>query len=366
MQHSKVAHRSPGRRLAVLLGSTASVALLLTGSTARATTPVECAEIHFQVALAEGGPADQDLVGWLCSRGGIEHKTIQVLLHGASYDHTYWDFPLEPERYSYVRWATAAGYATLSLDRLGSGMSSHPDSTALTLHAGAHAVHQVVQSLRHDAIAVPGLGVIGGERVMLVGHSLGSFIASIESSTYDDVDGVILSGYSHTPGPGSVTLQTSVYPAMFDPKFTSSGFDPGYFTTLPGTRGANFYYAGNADPAVIAMDEELKQTATLGELLDIAPSFPATLGMTVPTLVVAGDFDTIDCLPPSCSASHSLDGEEYNYGNPSCVEVVTMPSSGHNLNLHRNAPLWYGIAALWSGLFVGADTTCQAPLSCPP
>jgi len=206
--------------------------------------------------------------------------------------------------------------------------------------------------------------VVEGNRVMLVGHSLGSFISTIEASTYHDVDGVILSGYSHSTGPGAETLQASLYPASLDPKFAGAALPPLYFTTLPGTRAGDFYFTPNADPAVIALDEELKQTSTLGEVNDIAASFAASMGITVPTLVAVGDFDTVDCRDPSCSASRSLVTEPANYSPEACVRVIDIPESGHDLNLHRNAPLWYALATTWSELFVGSDTRRPPPLTC--
>jgi pimeloyl-ACP methyl ester carboxylesterase len=365
MQRDGIAGRASCRGVRAGLAGGVAVAIAVMASPAMAAPPLRCAEVRFAVGLVEGGPLDQELVATLCGRGSLQHKTIQILIHGGTYDRTYWDFPFEPERYSYVRAATAAGFATLSLDRVGSGASSHPDPGALTLHTGAHTVHQVVQRLRRGDLIVPGLGRVRGERVMLVGHSLGSFIASIESATYNDVDGVILSGYSHTLGPGVAQAISTTAPALLDPKFASAGLAPGYLTTLPGTRGGNFYFVDRADPAVIAVDEQLKQTVTIGELGDIVPSLPATLGMTAPALVVVGDLDTIACLAPSCSASGSLDGEKLNYGNPSCVEIVNRPSTGHNLNLQLDAPEWFAIAAAWSRSFVGADTRRPAPRSCP-
>ena len=56
-----------------------------------------------------------NVFGVLCSRGAIENKTFQITLHGITYSHLYWDFPFQPETYSYVRRATAAGYAVLNL-----------------------------------------------------------------------------------------------------------------------------------------------------------------------------------------------------------------------------------------------------------
>src|SRR5262249_49128322 len=158
----------------------------------------------------------------------------QVLIHGSGYDHNYWDFPFEPGTYSYVDSLTAAGYAVLNMDRLGDGESSHPpNGAALTLHTGALNVHQIVGALRSGAMAVHEFGRIRAERVMLVGHSFGALIASIEASTYGDVDGVILSSSTHTNGSIVPFLFATLYPAFLDPKFAGSGLPPTYLTNVP-------------------------------------------------------------------------------------------------------------------------------------
>jgi pimeloyl-ACP methyl ester carboxylesterase len=337
----------------------------LAAAPAAAAPARRCQEVVFPVALAAGQPADLQITGWLCARGALEHKTIQVLVHGGAYDHTYWDFPYQPDTYSYVNALTDAGYATLAIDRLGDGASSHPSGTALTMHAGAFALHQVVQALRSGSLVVPSLGRVRAERVELVAHSFGSFIASIEAATYQDVDGLILSGYSHTPGPGIALLNASLYPAVFDPKFADSGLGFDYFTTAPGTRASFFFYTPNADPAVIARDEQLKQTVTLGELVDIFPSYAATLGLQVPTLVVVGDFDDLTCGAPSCTASGSLAAEPTFYPPAACVEVEVVADAGHDLDLHRNAPTFFSLARSWSDRHIGASTRTPPPESCP-
>lgn len=337
------------------------ILLALHAAPAAAAPHERCHEVVFPVALAADQPSDLQIHGWLCARGSVEHNTVQVLVHGGSYDHNYWDFPFEPETYSYVEALTDAGYATLNLDRLGDGISSHPSGTALTMHTGAFALHQVIQALRSGSLVVPALGRIRAERIELVAHSFGSFIASIESSTYNDVDGLVLSGFSHTAGPGIAVLNASLIPAPLDPKFATSGLGFDYFTTAPGTRASFFYYAPNADPAVIAVDEELKQTVTLGELMDIFPSYSSTLGLQVPTLVAVGDFDDLNCEPPSCSASGSLAGEASFYPAVPSLDVEIVPNSGHDLNLHRNAAAFFSLVRSWSDQHVGASTKRPHP-----
>jgi pimeloyl-ACP methyl ester carboxylesterase len=350
---------------AVIAGSTATIIPTIAFADSDDEEVPRCAQLSFQVSLAEGQPADSTVAAWLCTRGSIDGRTIQVLLHGATYDHNYWDFPLMPEQYSYVRAATKAGYATLNLDCLGSGSSSHPDPDGLTLDVAAFAVHQIIGTLRNGSMVVPDFGRVHSRRVMLVGHSLGSYISAIEASRYDDVDGVILSGYSHTAGPGIAVAQSSVYPGAFDPKFAGLGLPFDYLTTLPGTRGAAFYDAPLADPSIIAEDEQLKQTVAVGELIEVPSSYPASLGIQVPTLVADGDFDSIDCNAPSCSASGTLANEASNFGPAACVEVVDIPSSGHDLNLHRNAPVWFGVATSWADRHVGPHAGGPPVGSCP-
>jgi len=62
--------------------------------------------------IAPGQPARYQVSGRLCTPAGPPATTVQVLVHGLNFSSVYWDFPLQPNRYSYVRWANRAGYAT--------------------------------------------------------------------------------------------------------------------------------------------------------------------------------------------------------------------------------------------------------------
>lgn len=65
---------------------------------------------------------------------------MQLLVHGATYNHLYWDFPHGPGYYSYVDAATAAGYATfVTVPELGDATSilSEPSAQQLACRLAA-------------------------------------------------------------------------------------------------------------------------------------------------------------------------------------------------------------------------------------
>ena len=99
---------------------------------------------------------------------------MQLLVHGITYDHRYWNIadPQNPDgdRYSWVAAAAEASYATAAIDRIGNGNSSHPPSLAVNIDSNATAVHRVIQALRAGKVAAPD-GAAAFEKVVLVGHS---------------------------------------------------------------------------------------------------------------------------------------------------------------------------------------------------
>lgn len=54
---------------------------------------LNCNNYTLSVAITDPGPANQTLWGQLCYRGPNEPGTVQLLVHGLTYSHTYWDFP---------------------------------------------------------------------------------------------------------------------------------------------------------------------------------------------------------------------------------------------------------------------------------
>ena len=337
------------RRLTVLL----VVAIgLLAGPPTGADAAPGCQSLRVPVAV-DGVPG-AGLYGELCRPTG-QARAVQLLVHGAGYNHLYWDWPVDPAHYSYVRRALAAGYATFNVDGLGAGASTRPASELLSPEHHAQALHGVVAQLRSGAI-----GGTAFRRVIWVGHSFGSLYGWLEADRYRDVDAFVLTATAHVVKPSGLSTATAdTYPAQLDPKFAGLGLDGGYLTTVPGTRDDLFYYAHGAERANIAADELLKDLtsgAELGQaipLLDSAPPETApSRAIDVPTLLVVGAQDALFCGPPDgldCTAQNLRAQEAPYYSRKARLDVRVVPSTGHSLQLHRSAARTSGEILDWVG-----------------
>lgn len=313
-----------------------------------------CQSFYVPVALRSRLPVQYKIYGELCNPSSGPSKTVQLLVSGATYGHVYWDFPYQPETYSYVRALNAAGYSTFNIDRIGIGKSSHPPigQLTVTMPTNAYVIHELVQALRNGSI-----GAQPFARVLLVGHSLGSLISWIEAGTYHDVDGVIISGLLHLINAiGAASFVATLYPAALDPRFAANALNVnylGYLTTEPGTRGQSFYYLPNADPHVIATDEATKETVTPGEVASFPPPLADDISaqIQVPVLVVVGQQDALLCgiASEDCSSSDSIRQSEAAFYAPQAqLQVAVIADAGHDLNLHKNASLWFSVATQWA------------------
>ena len=338
--------------LAMVMGA------LATARSAAAGPALECSDHSLTVRLTPDATDTYQVRGTLCSQGPAAGKTVQLLLHGATYARYYWDFPFQPEHYSYVRAATKRGYVTLNIDRIGNGASDHPDGNSIDMDSNAFVVHQVVDALRAGQVASQSF-----EKVIVVGHSMGSFITIKYAGSYpDEADGIILTGYLHDVNMDFVnaSLLPALYPATLDPKFDGQFPNFDYLTTLPGTRGGPFYYLPNVNPQVLALDENLKQTTSVAEL-NTGPGMifdPISLQIEGPVLVVIGEFDYIFCGHLlNCSDKAAVQSyEQAFYGDPALVETAVISDAGHDLNLHTNSDAAFNQMLSWADRNVGNNT----------
>jgi pimeloyl-ACP methyl ester carboxylesterase len=151
------------------------------------------------------------------------------------------------------------------------------------------------------------------------------------------------------------------YPAYLDPKFALEGYPPDYMTMVPGGHALAFFNPDAADPAVIAMDEELKGTATSGEFgpnggfVVVQPQF--SLRTKVPVLIAVGTDDAGTCSPelPCDSAADIIARESQFWPPEACLEAFVLPRAGHALNLHHDGLGFHGVSNGWVARRVGRD-----------
>ncbi|KAH8692490.1 hypothetical protein GQ44DRAFT_765324 [Phaeosphaeriaceae sp. PMI808] len=146
------------------------------GQSDLAQTMVDMATVGVNyAAMINGGPTNVtgtfQLYVELCVPAdpvaALKVQTLQFLNHGSTLDHTYWDFA---NGYSYVDAAAAAGYATFNYDRLGYGLSDHPDPNQVVQAALQREIaHKIIGVLRKAKIAGNAI-----KNVVGVGHSAGS------------------------------------------------------------------------------------------------------------------------------------------------------------------------------------------------
>ena len=276
--------------------------------------PVVCHDRYLSVSRYPGDSPHR-VFGELC-RPTRPTSSVQLLLHGATYNHTYWS--------AYARLAAARGFATFNLDRLGYGRSDHPDPATLDLPAAGYVAHQVVDRLHRD----------GFRRVVLNAHSLGGLVA-YEAARYGGVAAMIISGMPPGAPETRATAFPPFHPAEQDPKFAGRGWPAGYLTTMPDTRVDTFLYPGTYGPAVPRLEETvLKDTVPELELAAIGtPPTP----VDVPTLSVLGQHDMFYCWETAdCTTAPA--GQR--------VDAV-IPNAGHSINVSKGAPVFYALTFDW-------------------
>lgn len=136
-----------------------------------------------------------------------------------------------------------------AMDTLNTGNSGLLPSALVTVDLNALTIHDVIEALR--------TGTAGGHaysRITVIAHSLGSEGSIVEASTYNDEDGLVLTGFSHYPEPGLFTDVLGgqlAEPPQLDPNPRLQGHPLGDVKTEPGGARSDLFYApGTSHPAV--------------------------------------------------------------------------------------------------------------------
>jgi pimeloyl-ACP methyl ester carboxylesterase len=293
------------------------------------TNDIQVERLDFPVTLSDGNT--YVLVGYLYSQAGTPPRSLQVTLHGGNYNHTYWDIPSFNGRpYSYARFMAGEQHAVLALDLLGTGESGKPDADFISFQNMGSAVHQILLRLRN------GDNPTGRtfDRLVLVGHSLGSALAAYVQGTWQDADAVVSTGLVFVPH------QRPLDPALV---MDTAQRHP-YFKLPPKVRHSLFYAASAMDPHVLAHDAELDDIIPRGSVFTVCPflekpEVTRVDQVTCPVLVQLGE---LDGLAPGALAQQ----EAAVWTRASRVTAQVLPGTGHSFNAHTTNLLgWRGIHA---------------------
>ncbi|KAI1453931.1 alpha/beta-hydrolase [Annulohypoxylon moriforme] len=267
----------------------------------------------------------------LCGTGG----PLLVLTHGIIESKLYFNPNfVNNQAYNFVEAAVAAGYSVLNYDRIGVGSSSKVDAmNDAQFQVEAAVLDKLIDYARH---------AVNADKVALIGHSYGSYltIASAASKT-TAIDAVVLTGFA-----GGFT--------HFTPFLAGSGFrvarhadplrwgslDPGYLTTVD-VYAETYAYFGEENDFERRVAEwshyQGSEPFAVGELPSLLASSPLSFeSITAPVLILQGQFDLSAC---GGNCVGLLDGMKGTFNGSKAVETVDNLPSGHNLNLHKVAPL---------------------------
>ena len=300
---------------------------------------------------------------------GEQGEVIEILVHGGSYTKEYWAgggfSGFDGDQYSWIKYANGRNYATLSIDELGNGNSSHPDPAQVVQPLlESETIHAIVQQLH--------TGKVGNRQysdVVLIGHSFGSFTsARLAQDHPKDLAALILTGYSKDLS-GNVILQENFeYEPAFEVTPRFKDLPQGYFAMSNRTgRSVAFYYNGTYDPTIPVLDFETEGTVAVGEpfgtTLNPVPEY------TGPVLLVSGDHDAVvcgnttggSCLP---AANSTVAKTRSFFPNATSFEYFLANQSGHSINFHYTAPQTFKAIHDWIdskfNVGIGNNTACPS------
>ncbi|KAK7531075.1 Alpha/Beta hydrolase protein [Phyllosticta citricarpa] len=319
---------------------------------------------------------------------------LQILTHGIGFDKTYWDLPYNNYNYSYVNAALAAGYSTLSYDRLGIGNSSHGDAVnEIQSFLEVEALRALTTQLREGSF--PGVNQ-KFKKIVHGGHSFGSIQSYTFANLYPtETDGLILTGFSLNStynafflAGGNFQLASLNAPLRFgnladysvqklldasadisalqglnidlsasllssSAEGNSQNLPSGYLVTgNPSSNQYNFFLPGYFDAGLLYESERTKQPVTVGELLTLSSLSPIN-AFAGPVLVITGSADLPfcggDCLTTGTSSPSIPATVSKSFPNvaPENFTAYIQPNAGHGLNAHYNSTGAYAYVNQW-------------------
>ena len=321
------------------------------GATAATSTPeapfTPCRTVQIPVNIPGVSTAGQ-ITGDYCVPRATNGDVL-LMVAGGSENAAYWNMPGVSSTYSLVKAATSEGYATFAIDRLGTGRSTIPTSSAMVTYAAqVSTVHQVVIALRRK---------FRWNKVIGVGHSLGSgAVVGVAADYPADFNALIMTGYGPAVSPETAQLNALYQvPASTVPSVCAQPSPctaAGYLTVLPsGIADSGLFYGPDTTTAALSATAKheglLSQTELLTRPQGAAAEAQGAL-IKIPVLVADGQYDRHYCennpideppsIGPNCATQKSFNSYETPLFPHACLATSIIIGSGHAIQEEKAAP----------------------------
>ena len=325
--------------------------------------------LHLTGDQASDVSGDFDIVATYCDPDDGPGKVLQILTHGLSFDRSYWDYPAQNGKYSYVVQAVDNhGYSTLAYDRLGVGESSKGDSiTQLQMGLEVATLHRltVLASSGH----IPGISQ-GFSDIVHVGHLLSSSVTYNFANQYPGLTkGIVLTGFSQIPSFAAYFAIGGQFVPVTQIPSAAVRYPPGYLSVgAVGGLHTNFFAPGDFDPDILEYAFAHGQPSTPGELITIEDGTDVVSNFSGPVYIITGgesfrsrliverqiDRNAERDIPfcgGNCYGTQVINGtapdllvaSQRFFPEASQLNTTVLPAAGHGLNLAYKFQMTYDL-----------------------
>lgn len=298
-----------------------SLILVVLALTVGPAAPVRAStqEVTFTVDSLQEPGVTRTISGTL-HQPACDATTVVLLQHGLSYTRRAWDRP----GLSVVDPLVAAGFAVVTIDRLGYGASELPDGYNVSSESHANNTRQIVETLRASF-----------EHVVIGGHSAGSETSLLAAGAFDVGDAVLALGYHHFPS-------QQIIADFFTGDYVRAAQDDYEYFLGTEDHRAGMFYTDAASPPVVADDTANAVLTPSGEVYSIGkqPSRYVVARIDVPVFLQFGDSDRL--FPVEFAAQ-----EAALFASAPEVTVDVVEAAGHSFMLHPTGPAGSARLAAW-------------------